>query len=85
MLEANWLGHATSPSPRLYPHQWSWDAACIAIGYASWSQERAEKELRSLFSGQWRNGVLPHIVFTDDARLLPGARVLGDGTLAGRS
>jgi glycogen debranching enzyme len=72
VLEANWLGHATSPSPRLYPHQWSWDAACIAMGYAAWNQERAEQELRSLFAGQWRNGLLPHIVFTDGARYFPG-------------
>jgi glycogen debranching enzyme len=72
VLEANWLGHATSPSPRLYPHQWSWDAACIAMGYATWNQERAEQELRSLFSAQWRNGLLPHIVFTDGARYFPG-------------
>jgi len=72
VLEANWLGHATSPSRPLYPHQWSWDAACIAMGYASWNQERAETELRSLFSGQWGNGLLPHIVFTDGARYFPG-------------
>lgn len=73
VLEANWLGHATSPSRNLYPHQWSWDAACIAIGYAPWDQERAETELRSLFAGQWRNGLLPHIVFTDGAgRYFPG-------------
>ena len=72
VLEANWLGHATSPSRLLYPHQWSWDAACIAIGYASWNQERAETELRSLFSGQWRDGLLPHIVFTNGARYFPG-------------
>src|SRR5512132_2122144 len=72
VLEANWLGHATSPSRRLYPHQWSWDAACIAIGYASWNQERAETELRSLFAGQWRDGLLPHIVFTDGERYFPG-------------
>jgi glycogen debranching enzyme len=72
VLEANWLGHATSPSPRLYPHQWSWDAACIAMGYASWNQPRAEQELRSLFSGQWRNGLLPHIVFTDNGQYFPG-------------
>ena len=72
VLEANWLGHATSPSPRLYPHQWSWDAACIAMGYASWNQPRAEQELRSLFSGQWRNGLLPHIVFTNGAQYFPG-------------
>jgi glycogen debranching enzyme len=72
VLEANWLGHATSPSPRLYPHQWSWDAACIAMGYATWNQPRAEQELRSLFSGQWRDGLLPHIVFTDGAPYFPG-------------
>ena len=72
VLEANWLGHATSPSRGLYPHQWSWDAACIAMGYASWNQGRAETELRSLFAGQWLNGLLPHIVFTDGARYFPG-------------
>jgi len=32
VLEANWTGRATMPSPALYPHQWSWDSACIAIG-----------------------------------------------------
>jgi mannosylglycerate hydrolase len=72
VLEANWLGHATSPSPRLYPHQWSWDGACIAMGYATWNQARAEQELQSLFAGQWRNGQLPHIVFTDGGRYFPG-------------
>ncbi len=72
VLRANWLGHGTSPSPRLYPHQWSWDAACIAIGYSRVDQNRAEGELRSLFAGQWRNGLLPHIVFTEGARYFPG-------------
>jgi hypothetical protein len=72
VLEANWLGHATSPSRVLYPHQWSWDSACIAIGYSAWDQERAETELRSLFAGQWANGMLPHIVFTEGALYFPG-------------
>jgi glycogen debranching enzyme len=73
VLEANWLGQGTSPSLRLYPHQWSWDSACIAMGYATWNQSRAEQELQSLFAGQWRNGLLPHIVFTEGARYFPGA------------
>ena len=85
VLEANWLGHGTSPSLQLYPHQWSWDAACIAMGYASWYQSRAEQELRSLFAGQWRNGLLPHIVFTEGASYFPGPRLLGDRALAGGS
>jgi len=72
VLEANWLGHGTRPSP-LYPHQWSWDSACIAMGYARWNQARAETELRSLFAGQWANGLLPHIVFAEgDGRYFPG-------------
>ena len=72
ILDENWLGHATRASSRLYPHQWSWDAACIAIAYSHFDQERAETELRSLFEGQWRNGLLPHIRFTDGARYFPG-------------
>jgi glycogen debranching enzyme len=72
VLDANWTGSATRPSPRLYPHQWSWDSACIAMGYAWWDQDRAETELRSLFAGQWSNGLLPHIVFADGARYFPG-------------
>jgi hypothetical protein len=72
VLDANWTGRATRPSPQLYPHQWSWDSACIAIGYSSWDQARAEMELRSLFAGQWSNGLLPHIVFSDEARYFPG-------------
>jgi len=63
VLRGNWMGYATKPAPRLYPHQWSWDAAFIAIGYAHFDQDRAAQELRSLFHGQWANGLLPHIVF----------------------
>jgi Trehalase len=72
VLDANWMGHATRASARLYPHQWSWDSACIAIGYAGWNQERAQAELRWLFAGQWSDGLLPHIRFADNARYFPG-------------
>ena len=72
VLNENWIGHATKPSPHLYPHQWSWDSACHSIGYARLDQKRAEQELLSLFRGQWRNGLLPHIVFTAGARYFPG-------------
>lgn len=63
ILEGNWLGNATKPAPNLYPYQWSWDSGFIAMGYAHYDQDRAMQELRSLFDGQWRNGLLPHIVF----------------------
>jgi mannosylglycerate hydrolase len=72
VLQANWRGASTVPSPALYPHQWSWDSACIAIGYSHLNQERAQQELRSLFAGQWRNGLLPHIVFAEGQDYFPG-------------
>jgi glycogen debranching enzyme len=72
VLDANWMGHATRASARLYPHQWSWDSACIAMGYAGWDEARAQAELRSLFAGQWTDGLLPHIRFANNARYFPG-------------
>jgi hypothetical protein len=63
VLEFNWTGEYTRPGPRLYPHQWSWDSAFTAIGYAHWDQRRAIKELTHLFDSQWKNGLLPQIVF----------------------
>ncbi|HHP7243763.1 MAG TPA: amylo-alpha-1,6-glucosidase [Elainellaceae cyanobacterium] len=68
ILQGNWLGNSTKPAPSLYPYQWSWDSGFISMGYAHVDQDRATQELRSLFDGQWRNGLLPHIVFhTPDA------------------
>jgi hypothetical protein len=54
------------PSPALYPHQWSWDSAFIAVGTSHWSQRRAEIELASLFGGQWADGRIPHIIFNPE-------------------
>ena len=33
ILDGNWTGHYTKPSPTLYPHQWNWDSGFIAIGF----------------------------------------------------
>ena len=63
VLHKNWRGSYTVPSGTLYPHQWSWDSAFIARGYAHYDQEKAETELLNLFKGQWKNGMLPHIIF----------------------
>ena len=63
VLGFNWTGEYKRPGPRLYPHQWSWDSAFIALGYARYDQERAMRELRHLLENQWTNGLLPHIVF----------------------
>src|SRR6516164_9762181 len=63
ILRDNSTGLITKAAPDLYPHQWSWDAAFNAIGLATVDLPRARLELDSLFAGQWRNGLLPHIVF----------------------
>ncbi|HET6317502.1 MAG TPA: glycogen debranching protein [Chloroflexota bacterium] len=67
VLHGNDLGDWTKPAPRLYPHQWSWDSAFIAIGLASIDADRALRELESLFRAQWEDGRLPHIVFNPAA------------------
>ena len=73
-LLSNHNGRFTKPAPNLYPHQWNWDAGFISIGLAHYDWDRAVQEFQHLFSGQWKNGMLPHIVFGDDpeARYFPG-------------
>jgi len=63
VLRANDVGGWTKPAPRLYPHQWSWDSAFIAIGLAHLDPGRALGELEHLFKAQWADGRVPHIVF----------------------
>jgi len=63
ILNKNNSGNYTKPSPRLYPHQWNWDSAFIAIGLSHYDEEKAKKELLYLKRGQWRNGMIPHIIF----------------------
>ncbi|MFH8288394.1 MGH1-like glycoside hydrolase domain-containing protein [Streptomyces sp. NPDC018059] len=65
VLWANWTGTSTVPSRALYPHQWSWDSAFIAIGLRHLSPLRAQLELETLLSAQWGDGRIPHIVFND--------------------
>ncbi|MGH3646118.1 MAG: glucosylglycerate hydrolase [Micromonosporaceae bacterium] len=75
VLRANDRGTMTVAAPELYPHQWSWDAAFVAAGIAHLSIPRACVELDSLLAGQWRTGMIPHIVFsaeTDAPPYFPG-------------
>ncbi|HEX6569462.1 MAG TPA: hypothetical protein VF015_09860 [Acidimicrobiales bacterium] len=80
VLRTNDRGTWTRPSPRLYPHQWSWDAAFVAIGWAHFDPGRAVTELRSLFRGQWSTGMVPQIVF--DSSVALGAYEPGHRTWA---
>lgn len=63
VLHINDAGGWTKAAPQLYPHQWSWDSAFIAVGWAQLDPGRALAELEHLFAAQWRNGMVPHIVF----------------------
>jgi glucosylglycerate hydrolase len=67
VLRENDMGGWTRASPTLYPHQWSWDSAFIAIGLAHLDTGRAVGEIRSLLDHQWENGKIPHIVFNPKA------------------
>ena len=63
VLHGNDEGRWTKASPHLYPHQWSWDSAFNAIGWAHLDVGRAMTELEALFAAQWSTGLVPHIVF----------------------
>ncbi len=67
VLRENDMGTWTRASPTLYPHQWSWDSAFIAIGLAHLDTVRAAGEIRSLLDHQWENGKIPHIIFNPEA------------------
>ncbi|MFG3098071.1 trehalase family glycosidase [Streptomyces sp. NPDC048202] len=69
VLAANWTGGSTVPSRNLYPHQWSWDSAFIAIGLRHLSPLRAQRELETLLAAQWADGRVPHIVFSPSVPL----------------
>ncbi len=67
VLQRNGIKSWTKPAPSLYPHQWSWDSAFIALGLAHVDNRRARDELESLFASQWATGKVPHIVFNPEA------------------
>lgn len=53
----------TVPTEGLYPFQWNWDSCLTALGWAKIDEDRAWKEIHTLFDSQWTNGMVPHIVF----------------------
>jgi Trehalase len=63
ILRANDRGGYTVPTAGLYPYQWNWDAAFVAMGWITFDEPRAWRELERLLEGQWADGMVPHIVF----------------------
>lgn len=72
LLKANDRGGHCVPSAKLYPHQWNWDSAFTAIGWAWLDPRRAASELTSLTRGQWADGLIPHIIFSEAGHYEPG-------------
>jgi glycogen debranching enzyme len=84
VLRGNDTGRFVKPSQRLYPWQWNWDSAFIAIGLAHVDPERARTEIRSLLEGQWADGMVPHIVFHPQrVDYWPGPEVWGSKSCEG--
>lgn len=63
ILAQNDRGGYTVPTDALYPFQWNWDSAFVAMGFATFDIDRAYIELERLIEGQWDDGMIPHIIF----------------------
>jgi glycogen debranching enzyme len=78
VLARNDRGGYTVPTDRLYPFQWNWDSAFVAMGFATFDVDRAYRELERLTEGQWDDGMIPHIVFhAPSDTYFPGPDVWG--------
>lgn len=78
VLKANDLGGYTIPATGLYPYQWNWDSALVAMGWSAVDEARAWEELEKLFSAQWEDGMVPHIVFHKASpTYFPGPEIWG--------
>lgn len=63
VLNNNWKDGFTIPTEKLYPFQWNWDSGFVSLGWMHLNMAQAMNEIDLLFSGQWENGMLPHIIF----------------------
>ena len=73
ILKGNDRGGYTIPTKGLYPFQWNWDSALVALGFSTFDLDRAWTEIETLLSAQWDTGMVPHIIFwKDDGGYFPG-------------
>lgn len=80
ILRRNDRGGYTVPTHGLYPFQWNWDSAFVALGFAEFDRDRAWQEIETLVSAQWDDGMIPHIVFHQrDEGYFPGPDVWATG------
>ncbi len=76
IMRTNDRGNYTVPTHGLYPFQWNWDSCLSALGFSHFNFERGLVELETLFSSQWQDGMVPHIIFHEyDEGYFPNADV----------
>ncbi|WP_297580706.1 hypothetical protein [Roseibium sp.] len=78
ILTENDQGGYTIPTKGLYPYQWNWDSVFVALGFAEFDRDRAWREIEMLFEGQWRDGMVPHILFRKDFPVLRSGEPTAD-------
>jgi hypothetical protein len=80
ILKENDRGTYTVPTKGLYPFQWNWDSCLTALGQRHFDESRAWTEIETLFTNQWPDGLVPHIVFhKPDDGYFPGPDVWATG------
>ena len=80
VMRKNDCGTYTVPTHGLYPFQWNWDSALVALGFACYDEDRAWTEIETLLAHQWEDGMVPHIVFhKHDDGYFPGPDVWRTG------
>lgn len=63
IIRSNWKDGFSIPTSKLYPFQWLWDSGFVALGNGTENLSQAIEEINKMFSGQWDNGMVPHILF----------------------
>ena len=56
----------TVPSPTSYPYQWFWDSCFHAVVLSHFNITGAKKEILSLVSKQFDNGMFPHMIYWEN-------------------
>jgi hypothetical protein len=84
VLRGNDNGGYTVPSRATYPHQWNWDSALAALGWAELDPARAWRELETLAGARDRQGMIPHIAFHSRVPERVNGRLRGALTMVAR-
>jgi glycogen debranching enzyme len=84
VLRKNDTALFVKPAPAVYPFQWNWDSAFVAIGLARIDVARGRQEVHALLRGRWEDGMVPHIVFhPTSVNYSPGPELWGSASCPG--